>query len=170
MSLFSGMERWNGTMESREWNDHIYLSHFDNWYLLRLSPSTKKRQPVAVVSDHIWQWAILIIWTGLPRWTLVSTSIVQVTVLPLFEFIPSKARIIPLYTRDGRVCMASLRASKMSCSLCDSGLRSITGSKDVNQSEVPPRRKIAATMPQYHLIFQASWHTKQKKIVGKSLP
>ena len=52
-----------------------------------------------------------------------------------------------VYTRNGWVCMASLRATKTSCSLWHSGLRSIVGSRDVNQSEVPSQRKISATMP-----------------------
>ena len=52
VSLFNGMERWNGTVEwndGMEWNDHAYPAHLDDRYLLCLSPSTKKQQPVAVV-------------------------------------------------------------------------------------------------------------------------
>ena len=51
VSLFNGMERWNGTVEwnggmerwnGMEWNDHAYPAHLDDRYLLCLSPSTKK--------------------------------------------------------------------------------------------------------------------------------
>ena len=46
VSLFDGMERWNGTVEwnGMEWNDHAHRARCDDLYPMCLRPSTKKQQ------------------------------------------------------------------------------------------------------------------------------